>query len=363
VNNRERTIAIFNHKKTDRLIWQPRLHHWYEVNKARGFLPKKYQGWDLLQIYDDLDASPRGYHYFNNTIKVIEGEKIKVELKEDGDFIYTKYITVKGNLSQIEKKNLWGTNKLCVEYFLKKKEDFEILEYILRNQDFEFDKKMFDRMDKLVGDRCEPMISILHGSIQRFFIDYMGLERGTIMIWKNMSIVDKLIQILHENDDKKFNLIKKTPYKLISLGDNIDDSFVSPKLFEKYMLPYYQHRTKQLHQVGKFCISHWDGKIKNILSFARKTGLDCLECVPPKPQGNVTLDELKLGLEGMILSDGIPATLFMPYADEPKLKDFVYRLLDLFTPNIIVGISDMMPPDGDIERIKMVGRIVGDYKI
>jgi len=88
-----------------------------------------------------------------------------------------------------------------------------------------------------------------------------------------------------------------------------------------------------------------------------------LECVPPEPQGNVTLEELSQGLEGKMLSDGIPATHFMPYTGEEELKDFVHRLLDLFAPNIIVGISDMMPPDGDIERVRIVGRIVEDYKI
>ena len=94
MNNRERTMVVFNHKKADRLVWQPRLHHWHEVNKARGLLPKKYDGWDVLQIYDDLGASPRSYHYFNNVIRTVEGDGVRIELKEDVDYVYTKYMTV-----------------------------------------------------------------------------------------------------------------------------------------------------------------------------------------------------------------------------------------------------------------------------
>jgi len=48
VNNRDRTIIVFNRSIPDRLIWQLRLHHWYYVNKVRGTLPKKYEGLDLL---------------------------------------------------------------------------------------------------------------------------------------------------------------------------------------------------------------------------------------------------------------------------------------------------------------------------
>ena len=94
LNNRERTMAVFTHRKADRLIWQPRLHHWHEVNKARGFLPKKYKDWDILQIYDDLGASPRSYHYFSNVIRTVEGDGVRIELKEDVDYVYTKYMTV-----------------------------------------------------------------------------------------------------------------------------------------------------------------------------------------------------------------------------------------------------------------------------
>jgi hypothetical protein len=35
----------------------------------------------------------------------------------------------------------------------------------------------------------------------------------------------------------------------------------------------------------------------------------------------------------------------------------------MFKPKIVVGISDMLPPDGDIEKVRMVGEIVKDYKL
>ncbi|MGQ9781069.1 MAG: uroporphyrinogen decarboxylase family protein [Nitrososphaeria archaeon] len=146
-------------------------------------------------------------------------------------------------------------------------------------------------------------------------------------------------------------------------GDNIDDGLVSPEIFKRYMLPYYLLRTRELHQSGKFCSSHWDRKIRHVLKFARDTGLDGLEFVPPEPQGNMTLEKLRRGLENMILVDRIPATYFMPYTSEDDLKSFVQRILNMFSPNIILGISDMMPPDGDIERVRTVSKMVEEYKV
>jgi len=178
-------MAVFEHRRSDRLVWQPRLHHWFDVNKARGTLPKKYEGRDLLAIYDDLGASPRGYHYFNDTIRVIEGENVEIRRKKDENCIYTKYKTPKGSITQVERITEYGTASLRIEYFLKDIGDFRVLEYILKNQRFIFNKELYKERERLLGDRCEQLITVPWGSIQRFFIVYMGFQRGVIALWKH----------------------------------------------------------------------------------------------------------------------------------------------------------------------------------
>ena len=248
-----------------------------------------------------------------------------------------------------------------IEYFLKGIRDFKVLKYILRNQTFFFDRELYEERLSLLGNRSEPLITVPWGSIQRLFIVYMGFQRGVIALWRHREQVEELLRVFDENDDARFALIRKTPFKIVNFGDNIDEGLCSPPIFRKYMLPYYQRRTKELHQVGKFCTSHWDGKIRSLLRFIKDTGLDGLECVPPVPQGNVTLKELKEALGDKILIDGIPATHFLPPISVEELKRFVNVLLKTFSPNIIVGISDMLPPDGSIEKVRIVGEIVRNY--
>jgi len=356
-------MAVFEGRNADRLVWQPRLHHWYYVNKARGTLPKEYCRCDVLDVYDDLDASPRAYHFFNGTVKCVEGRKVQLRVKEDEEHVYSKYVTPKGSITQVERKTEHGISRLRTEYFLKSVEDFKVLAYVLKHQSFEFDKDLYQKMETLLGDRSEPLITVPWGSIQRLFIVYMGFTNGVIALWKHREQVEELLRVFEENDDKRFKLIRKTPFKIVNFGDNIDEGLCSPPLFRRYMLPYYRKRTKELHAAGKFCTSHWDGKIRQLLPFLQETGLDGLECVPPEPQGNVTLEELKESLKDMVLIDGIPATHFLPPVSCEELRAFTFRLLDIFAPRLIVGISDMLPPDGDIEKVRMISRMVADYKI
>jgi len=356
-------MAVFEGRKTDRLLWQPRLHHWYGVNKARGTLPRRYVGRDILEVYDDLKASPRGYHFYDQTLKLLEGENVKLATKEDENSVHTKYMTPIGNLTQVEKKNIYATGRMRIEYLLKGVEDFRVLSYIVRNQRFEFDEELFKEIEGLLDDRCEPLLNIPWGSIMRLLIVYMGFEKGTVAIYKHRAEVEELLRVFDESDSDLFDLVAKMPFRIVNFLDNIDEGLISPTLFTKYMMPYYRRRTKEIHQAGKFCTSHWDGKVKGLLAFAKDTGLDGLECVPPSPQGNVSVQELRVGLKNMILCDGIPATHFLPTSSDLELKRFVNTLVESFSPRLIVGISDMMPPDGEIERARMIGKVLEDYRI
>jgi hypothetical protein len=77
----------------------------------------------------------------------------------------------------------------------------------------------------------------------------------------------------------------------------------------------------------------------------------------------VTLSEIKKNIEGMVLLDGIPATFFLSLTDYDNLRMFGRRLLELFQPSLIAGISDMLPPDGDIERVRTIGEDVANFEI
>ncbi|MEM1607484.1 MAG: hypothetical protein QXW55_05615 [Candidatus Bathyarchaeia archaeon] len=135
-------------------------------------------------------------------------------------------------------------------------EDFEALAYILRRQRFEFDRELYLEREKFLGDRSEPMMTAPCGSIQRLFIAYMGFERGLMALWRRREKVKWLLQVFDENDDERFRVIEKTPFKIVNFGDNIDENLCPPNLFRRYMLPYYQRRTREMHKAGKFYTSH-----------------------------------------------------------------------------------------------------------
>lgn len=357
----ERILATFEGRKTDRIAWQPRIDHWYDVNKTLGTLPPEYRGKELLEIYDQLRASPRTYRFFAPTIKVIQGKGVEMKVVEDEQKIVTTYVAPTGKLREVQTRTVHGAATYRTEYLLKGVEDFRTMTYILENQTFEFDRQLYDQIAKMFGDRSEPIVNLPWASIQRLTVDWMGLMKTVLCLWKHPRETDDFLQAIQENDSRRIDLIKNTPFKFVNFADNIDQDLVSPPLFEKYMLPWYKQKTQELHEAEKICTSHWDGNIKLLLGYVKDTGLDSLECVPPLPMGNVTLEELHEAMKAMVLFDGLPANHFLDMVSKQELEDFTKKILRLFSPRIILGISDQLPPNGEIEKVRMVGEIVEQF--
>ena len=109
---RERTIAILAHQPVDNIVYQPRIEHWYRVNKRAGTLPERYRDMSLLDVYDDLGCSIRTYSWFNCCLKAQEGSKVKVESFEKDRVRVTRWETPVGSIeSHSESTDLAASTK------------------------------------------------------------------------------------------------------------------------------------------------------------------------------------------------------------------------------------------------------------
>jgi hypothetical protein len=359
-------LRTFERKKIHTILWQPRLEHWYNVNKIHGTLPERYKDMELLDVYDDLNASVRAYGMFNRTIKITEGEDVEITSEDHGTHVHTTWQTPVGSLKQITHRVRTETevSAYTVEHMVKTIEDLKILEYILRARKVEFDWKAYDAGNELLGDRAEPTIYLPRESLQGLIINYMGFETTIYALHDHPIEIERFLEVMEETDDPVYDVVAQSPIRIINFGDNLHAETMPPPLFSKYILPYYQMRSAQLHKAGKFTHAHWDGYLRTLLPFAKETGLDGLEALTPLPQGDVTLEEIKDALgDELILIDGIPATHFLQQTSYEELEEFTLKVLDMFSPNLILGISDEISPIGDIEKVRLVSQIVADYSI
>jgi len=174
--------------------------------------------------------------------------------------------------------------------------------------------------------------------------------------------VERYFSALSESHERLIEVINASPLEAINFGDNVHAGLLPPELFKKYALPEYEKRNHLLHQAGKFTFSHWDGDVKALLPYARHCGFDGIGAVTPKPQGDVTLQEVKEAFgDDLFLIDGIAALLFEDSYPLDELKRQVQEAIALFAPKLVLGISDELSLLGNLERVRIVGDLVDEY--
>jgi len=382
---KQAVLAAFRGEDPKQVVWQPRIENWYDVNKRKGTLPEKYRDMTLLDIYDDLNCSPRPYIYPRpspenlkdwgmegrggycpqNVPPVVQiklGKSIKAEQIIQKDLLIERIKTPRGEL--IRK---WHVSDLSivpsiVEFPVKKLEDLDIVEYMLQEQEFIFDQSAWDEVERQIGDRAPIAINVPRAPLQQLILFYMGYQNTIFALHDDPQRMENFLQIAEETDDKAYELVKESPVEIVNFPENVDSKFISPSLLERYLLPHWQKRTTELRNAQKYTDVHWDGYVKSILRYVNDTGFDGFEALTPKPQGDVSIEEMKEALKDkFILLDGIPAVYFLPWESEEKLVETARKLLALFAPKIILGISDEIPANGDIERVRLISKLVKDY--
>ena len=386
---RSNIIDIFERKQVNGAVFQPRLYYWYYGNGLKNstpeghqdksivnelnsrFLtpfravPEEYHEKSLIDIYRLLNISPR-YPLTDLGINVLKskrkfsGKNIKEKISVEGDKIFVLISTPAGEIETVYEKEEHGTR--IAEYPVKNNGDLRVLKYFLEGTevDYEFDYTAFAIAEREFGELGVSQFNIPGKSpLQTLLVNYLGLENTIYALADYPDELEDIMELMDRKNDPLYEALRKTPVEIWNFGENIDANLTPPGYFEKYLIPYYRKRVMQLHGAGKFCHIHMDGSLKPLLLLINDSGFDGIEAPTPKPQGDVTLEELKDAMGETIMLDGIPAVLFTDTYSFADLEKCVTRILELFPANLILGVSDELPPSADIEKIKFVNKLVG----
>ncbi len=375
---REAILRTFRGEPVDRLVWQPRIYYWYYGNNlpneppedylragreplsihvehvSNPQVPDEFRTQRMIDLYRKLPASPR---YPQETLRVRLFEirydrTVRVHTEESDGRVVTVFETPVGELRQVSEHHYQ------VEHLLKGPPDFKVMAYVLDHSEFVFWQDAFEIADREFGDLGVVTTFYPRTPLQRLIVELMGFENVVYALTDYPRETEELMRVIESWDDRMYEVLLASPIQILNFGENLDANVDPPPWFEKYLAPYYEKRIAQIHAAGKFCHIHIDGAMKPIIPYIRQLQFDAIEAATPLPQGDVTLEEMKEALEGKILLDGIPAILFLPSYPQDDFEEFVHKVIDLFWPKLILGVSDELPPGGDIRRVKWVSDFV-----
>ncbi len=362
MNERECLMAVFRGDKPSRTPWFADLSYLYSSMILKNTLDRKYYGEKgYLEFYKDLGAGI--YFYAPFLWKTHYSGDIKYQEKEKGGRKFSEYITPIGSIRSVQQYLPSTYTWAYTEYFIKTKEDMRTMIYIFENTKYTQDYQAFKSIDQLWGGSgvAIALAPVPVSPIQKLLTRWAGVETTIDMYLDDKSLFEETILRIQYAEDEVFKILESSPAQIIEFPENLSSEITGKNFYEKYNMPYYRKRTKQLQDSGKYTVIHIDGTLRSCLPLLASSGFDAAEAVTPYPVGDVTIQDLrKVAGEDIIIWGGIPGALFSPLYSEEVFENHLKELLSTFPvgTKFVLGVADQVPPDGLTSRIIKVRQMV-----
>lgn len=360
MTRRELNLAIFE-RTTDKVLWQPRLEEWIFRNKMNNALPDRFKDLEYLEIYDELRCSVR-YAAHAGIESYLEPADVETKQERRGDHLFTTVKTPSGEITTVTHE-IWEGDKIVNsridDFPVKTPADLKVLIDIIERTQFKSNLNSFLEADARVGDRGAATIFIGSSGFTDLVKHHCGLLDTFYLHADYPEAIDEYMEACDRRDDRIMDAALELPCRIFNLGDHATDEFTPPPIAKKYMMPRWQRMSKRLHDNGRFVHSHWDGHSKTILPFLKDSGLDSVEALTPEPMGNISLEAIKEAVgDKLVVLDLLPAIHFLPSYSTQEVLDFAKKVIDMFAPRLILGVSDEISSVGQIEKIEAVTNLV-----
>ena len=361
MTRKELNLAIFE-GTADRVLWQPRLETWIGHHGRHDTLPERFRGLDALGIYDKLGCSIRygsrqGYeaYYEPDDVERFTEDPDPHHHIEGIRFSAGELRTVYQNVIRDGEQ----TNSRIVEFPVKTVEELRVVTALVNRQRFRPDADRFREDAARIGHRAEPTLFTSSDGFTQLIKFWTGLPGACYLLADHPSDMDAYIEACGHCDDRLFDAVMTLPCRLFNLGDHTTNEFTPPPIVERYCLPRWRKLSSRLDEAGCFVHSHWDGNSRHILRYLQPSGLHAVEALTPEPMGDMTLDMIKDAVgDRLVVLDLIPAIFFLPSYPLDALLDFTRRVVDMFAPRLILGVSDEISQTGEIERIEAISELI-----
>lgn len=359
---RDLNLRVFQRQPLPHIFFQPRIEPWFQWHARRGLLPPDLQGLNLGQAFDVLPAGMRYLNYWtgipNAAVKTFD-PAVKIESRSEPTERFWRCQTPYGELTETQQLTDQGSWRITA-HLVKGPDDFQKARWLYEHTQFVFSGEIYQRGCELVGQRGVAQFFLPRSPYQALAIELMNFSDLVYALADYRAEIEPLMAAIDAAADPLFEQIAasgKVP--ITGFGENVEAQLLSPRYFERYLLPYYTRRVSQLRQAGIFTHLHIDGNFRALLRFFNQLPFDGLEALTPYPMGDATLEDIKEHIGDKILLDGLPAIYFMDTYPVEDLMAAVEKMAAYFHPRLIMGISDELPQGGGLvawERCKMVAK-------
>lgn len=362
----ERIQTVYEGRVPDQVPLLLDLSHWYKRNHEVFFDLSGFRAVEqpLVDLHKKCSAAmyvETGSHfdiyYTDDTVRS------SAWTDAQGVF-HTKYETPLGTIAEERVFSPESYSYHIKKWLVESVADLQVLQYALSRRRA---RPRFDRYQawmEAAGDLGYLYTFLSYSGLGFLISRYMGVEKTILLMYDQPELFATFVRTVNEVNLNLLDDIIDGPFRVLIVGDNHDSQVQSPGVFKTYTFEYYQEIARRLHSRGKYMAVHVDGEMRGLLRLLDECGVDCIDAATPAPMFTLTpLQARQEAGDRMILSGGIPATVFGCTGSDREFVETVKRWLELRmkSPRLFLAAGDQVPIDAPWHRIEMLVDLVQQY--
>ena len=361
----ERVRAVYQHRQPDQVPLMLDLSHWYKKNRnvpfnLSGFTAVEQGLVDLHKQIGAVSYCEMGGFYSLYS----DDPEVRLESTTDAGVFTTRIITPLGTIHEERVFNAVTYSYGIRKYMLQSADEFAIVEYLMARLRYKPKWDYYRAWQESLGELAYPYVQLPYSGSGYLMARYMGVEEAVYALLDEPEKASRLIRAVNACNLRILDDLIDGPFETLFISDNYDSNVQTKQFFDLYVRDYYTEVARRLHAHGKYLAIHVDGESRGVLTWLAECGVDCADAVTPKPMFSLAPDQMRAAAgPDLILSGGIPATIFGSLGSDEAFADCVKRWLDtrLASPRLIMAAGDQVPPDAPFHRIAMLPELVAKY--
>ncbi len=221
-------------------------------------------------------------------------------------------------------------------------DDYEVVKFLIEDTEYIPNYKNSKEPEMIIGDSGIVSAYVPKSPFQSMNM-IMGTHNLALHLYMHQKEFDELYRIIYKKELEICKIVAESPIEVIWCADNVTSLVTSPKLFEKYNLPFYNEAADIFHKNDKIYVVHMDGKLKNLLHLIAKTRIDAIESFTPPPIGDLPLKEAKEAWKDKVIWANFPESISLQ--GQVAVREKTHEMLKNAAPgnNFLMEISEDFP--------------------
>ncbi len=249
-----------------------------------------------------------------------------------------------------------------LEFMVKQPADYEVLEFIIRDQVFcpAYDGVLKAREE--MGDDGIIFSCLKRVPFQRLWVEFTGIERLTFDLHDDPEPVQRVMDALLEKDREMWRVVAGSQVDMVQCPDTVTYQVSGPKLFEQYFLPVYEELVQVINPADKPSFIHMDGSGRSLAEVVNKLPEGMIvEAFTPPPMGNYSVAEARAAWNGRPIWINFPSSTFLSQPDE--VEAVTLEILRQAVPGdgFLLGVTENFPSKYWQQGMTAIGRVLSRH--